>query len=760
MKVSSLSNLLFALVFWVSILLTLWAVWVSWEVKSDFKALEWELPGRVFAKSLTLNPGSSVSMEVLLSHLRRLGYQKVDKVERSGEYAAFGRTVVLYTHGYQFYDGTQNAAEATLSYGNSSLLEIRDKDGQPLRELRLEPLEIAQINPITGEDRLPLRLVDTPQLLIDALLATEDRRFYDHWGIDPLGIARAMLANLRAGRIVQGGSTLTQQLVKNLYLSRERNLYRKLEELIKSLALEFFFSKAAILEAYLNEVYLGQDGGRAIHGFALASEYYFARPLKELKVEELALLVGIGKGASYYNPRRYPERAFTRRTVVLQRMAAEGKLSPIDLQRASSSALGLVATHNQKPRSAYADFLELMYDELAREYNREALQSEGLRIFTTLDVVMQDTLSEIIRKQVPELTRRDRADEHPLQAAAVISEPETGEIRALLGSSKGGYTGFNRALRARRPVGSLVKPPLYLAAIDSGEFHLSSVLADTRVSIRLPTGQYWRPENFENAYDGPVFLFDALQRSLNSASVDLSQRLGIESLVSMLRRLGYTGPVDPYPALALGAVEMSPLEVAQIYTTLAARGRLHPLRAVLGVTTQGGFDLQFEQRSQEKASQVISATSVYLLEQAMQGVLTRGTAKSQLSKLEASLPLAGKTGTTNDLRDSWFAGYGENLVGVFWVGYDDNAVTGLTGANGALKLWASTMTQLGIEPRLPEQPLDIEWLEVPALASWPESEVNTEDCRLTQRLPYQLDAEPPYNQRCSTSVSNMSIFRH
>lgn len=717
-----------------------WFVWIDYQIRRDFDELQWALPARLYARPVELYAGAHLSAQDLITYLQGLGYRETQQVSGPGEYQARGAVVRLQTRGFEFWDGAEVSVFAEVGFSGSEVAYMQGRAGsEQVTLVRLEPVEIAQINPETGEDRLPVALSDVPQDLIDAIIAVEDSRFYSHYGIDPIGIARAMVSNIKAGSIVQGGSTLTQQLIKNLYLNRERTLHRKIEEAAMAVALDYRFDKDTILNAYINEVFLGQQGNRAIHGFALAAQHYFGRPLNELKLPELATLAGIARGASYYNPIRNPERATERRNVVLGRMRTQGYLTPDEFEAAREAPL--VTSSKPLNRSGYPAFMELVYEDLRRDYDADALRTEGLRIFTTLDVIMQSKMEGLLEKSVAGVERAREGKK--LEAAVVITDVNSGEVRALAGSRQRGYTGFNRALKARRPIGSLVKPAVYLTALESPDFHLATVLADKPVSIRMQDGQIWRPENYEKSTEGDVYLYDALQRSLNLATVDLGMALGVDKTLATLRRLGYRGEVAPYPSVLLGAIEMTPLEVAQIYQTLAANGFRSPLRAVEAVSTAQGTPLTWYGLRTE---QVAEATPVFLLEHALQGVFERGTAKSMNPRLSNHLPLAGKTGTTNDMRDSWFAGYGSDLVGVVWLGYDDNTPAGLTGATGALRVWTDVMESLDIQPRQPEEPPGIEWNQIPERAVADPADRN---CRDTLALPFRADSMTDLDWSCT-----------
>jgi penicillin-binding protein 1B len=716
-----------------------WGLWIDYQIRRDFDALQWALPGRLYARPVELYSGAHMSADDLVSYLQRLGYRATPQVSGPGEYQALGAVVRLRTRGFEFWDGSEISVFAEVGFEGNQLMYLQGSVGDsPLTLVRLEPVEIAQINPETGEDRLPVSLKEVPEDLVQALIAVEDQRFYSHYGVDPLGIARALWTNLRAGEVVQGGSTLTQQLIKNLYLNRERTLRRKIEEAAMAVALDFHFSKDEILTAYLNEVFLGQQGNRAIHGYALAAQHYFGRPLNELTLPELATLAGLSRGASYYNPLRYPERATERRNVVLGRMRTQGFITPEEFESARNATM--VTSSKPVNRAGYPAFMELVYSDLQRDYDADALRTEGLRIFTTLDVLMQSKMEALLDESVKNVERVKEGK--TLESAVVVADANSGEVRALAGSRQRGYTGFNRALRAVRPIGSLVKPAVYLTALESPDFSLASILNDEPVSIRMQDGQLWRPENYEKTTEGEVYLYDALQRSLNLATVDLGMALGVEKTLATLARLGYRKEVPPYPSVLLGAVEMTPLEVAQLYQTLAANGFRSPLRAVEAVSTAQGTPLTWYGLRTE---QVSDATSVYLLENALQGVFERGTARTMNERLQGHLPLAGKTGTTNDLRDSWFAGYGADLVGVVWLGYDDNTPTGLTGATGALRVWTDVMTAIDVQPRELATSDNIEWSRMPARAT---SNPSQRNCSDKVELPFRADSVSHLDWSC------------
>lgn len=745
-----LPRLMLKLALLTTVAVAIWCVVIDFKIRRDFEALQWSLPARLYARPLELYAGAQLDAADLTDTLQRLGYRRSSNISGPGEYNSNDGRVRLWTRGFEFWDGEEPSVYVDVNFLGRRIDSLRgDQNTGELPLVRLEPVEIAQINPDTGEDRLPLSLADVPPDLLNAVVAVEDHRFYRHFGVDPIGIMRAMVTNIRAGGIVQGGSTLTQQLVKNLYLTQDRTFRRKIEEALMALSLEIHFSKEEILAAYMNEVFLGQDGNRAIHGFALAAEYYFGRPLMELPLEDLALLAGLPRGASYYHPRRNPERALSRRNVVLSQMMNQGFITQQQFDQAQARPLQ-VAERPVQRGSGYPAFMDLVRSDLARDYDADALQTEGLRIFTTLDLRIQTTMEAALNDavaavEVPTAPGTPAGD--PLEAAMVITDANTGDVRAMAGSRRPGYTGFNRAMRASRPIGSLVKPAVMLTALETGNYTLATVLKDEPVTVELDNGDTWTPRNYDNQTYGDVYLYDALQRSMNMATVDLGLQVGVPNVINTLRKLGFDGPVQPYPSVLLGAVNMTPVQVAGMYQTLASNGFYSPLRAVEAVTTGTGERLV---RYGIGSEQVADPTSMFQLEWAMQGVFERGTARAMLNRLDRRLPLAGKTGTTNDLRDSWFAGYGSDLVGVVWLGHDDNRETGLTGSSGALRVWTDVMNKVEIQPRQNVAPADVSWQRVPVQATRNES---LRDCRSPLMLPLREGQAPESPVNCETSGS-------
>lgn len=703
-------------------------------VRVKFEGQRWAEPAQIFARPLDLYVGAGLSPEQLEAELRFVGYRPVSRVSAPAQWSRNGSRFTLHTRPFRLWDGDEPARRFDIELRDGRVARMRAADGSELDLVRFEPALVGSIYPAHSEDRVLIRRADLPEHLVDALLAAEDRRFYEHPGVDVRGLARAVLANVRAGRAVQGGSTLTQQLVKNFILTPERSLWRKFNEAMLALVVEARYDKDEILEAYANEIFLGQDGARAIHGFGLAAQHYFGRPVGELGVHESALLVALVRGASYYNPYRHPQRALERRNRVLAQMAEQGSISAEAAQSAAARPLGLVASGAGSVHRVPA-FVDLVRRQLRRDYREEDLTSEGLRIFTTLDPWVQQRAADALARRLDRLERDRGMEPGTLQGAVVVAAAQNGEVQAVVGGREAGYAGFNRALDAVRPIGSLVKPAVYLAALaQPGRFTLVTPLADRPVDLVLDNGQRWQPENYDRQVHGEVALHDALARSLNLATVNLGLQIGLEPVIDLLQRLGVEREIPPYPSVLLGALSLSPVEVAQVYQALAAGGFRSPLRAILAVVDSQQQPLQ---RYPLTVSAAADPATVFLLTRNLVEVTASGTGAALGRLLPDGREVAGKTGTTNDLRDSWFAGYSADRVAVAWIGRDDNAPTGLTGASGALPLWADVMRAIPVEPLQRTVPAGVEYHWVDATGR-----LTAEHCQGAVAFPFLAGSRP------------------
>ena len=727
---------------------TLYAIYLDGTVRARFEGKRWALPARVFARPLELYVGRPLSVEALKGELERLEYRRVKSPKHAGTYARTGGRFLVHTRPFRFWDGSEPERVLDIRIEDGLVAGLEDAGGGADPALvRLDAVLIASIYPTHNEDRVLIRGQDLPPLMIATLLAVEDRGFYDHWGLDPWAIARAMWRNLRAGGVVEGGSTLTQQLVKNFYLSDERTLVRKVNEAFMAVLLDLHYEKQEILEAYANEIFLGQDGNRAIHGFGLASRFYFNRSLDELGIAETALLVALIKGPSYYNPRRHPERALARRNLIVDTLRVQGAIGAEQAAAAKRAPLG-VSDKGGRPSGAYPAYIQLVRRQLQRDYQEEDLRSEGLRIFATLDPLVQSAAEEAVRKRVPKLERSRGFKAGTLETAVVAASAAQGEVLALVGGRDPAYAGFNRALEAVRPIGSLIKPVIYLTALSDPErYSLVTTLSDSPVSLRGGDGKLWQPQNYDRKTHGQVPLYKALAKSYNLATVNLGLELGVGEVVRTLRNLGVQRAVDPVPAMLLGSVSLTPVEVAQVYQTLAGGGFRAPLRAIREVLDASGRPLNRYPLAVEPAA---DAVAVYLTTWAMQQVVRQGTAASLKKRLPKGLTVAGKTGTTNGLRDSWFAGFSGEKVLVVWVGRDDNKTTKLTGASGALRIWGDIMANVESRPLPDFQPEGVEEIRVDPVNGL----LAGTGCGRGMTVPYATAGLPAATSACgSTSVA-------
>jgi penicillin-binding protein 1B len=692
----------------ISCVLVAWLFWLDYRIQSEFEGKRWSLPARVYARAMEVYIDQALSMREFEKELRAIGYQRQTKLRGVGQYQGVKNSIELIKRPFAFWDGNEDERRIRVSFSGDRVSDIRIlPEGKSQGVFRLEPQLIGKIYPQHNEDRVVLPYREVPPFLVDALVAVEDRHFFSHGGLDIRGILRALITNLRQGRISQGGSTLTQQLVKNFFLSHERTYWRKFNEMIMSLLLERRYSKADILSAYINEIYLGQHGARGIHGFGTAAEYYFAKPLQELRKDQIALLVGLVKGASYYNPYRQAQRALKRRNLVLQLMKDQNYPNATQLETAQSMPLDLA----DKPtwgRAKYPAFLDLVKRQLLRDYQMEDLRNEGLRIFTTLNPSVQDKMEKAAQNQLALLEKQKQLETGSLETAVVVLDVASGEVVGLIGGRQRNKVSFNRAIDAKRPIGSLVKPAVYYTALSRpSQFNVLSRVDDSAISIKQKDNSYWQPRNYDRKTHENVTLLDALAHSYNQATVRLGMQLGLDQVIHTLEEIGIKENMEAYPSLLLGAIEMKPVDVAQMYQSFANGGFQVPYNSIREVLDSKGRALQ---RYPLKMDQVLEPAAVFLTNFMMTQVVANGTGQALLYMMPKIMPLAGKTGTTNELRDSWFAGFGDDLLAVVWVGRDDNKPTRLTGASGAMRIWASMMGDIKIKPLNLVPPEDIDWL--------------------------------------------------
>jgi penicillin-binding protein 1B len=713
-------------------------------VRSEFEGRRFALPARIYARPLELHVGLRVAEADVVVELRDAGYREGVREGDSGWFARRVDGLEIAVRPFVFWDGPQPATRIRVGFDGGAVAAVRDADGRDLPLARLEPLPIGGIYPANNEDRVLVRLAGVPKHLVQALLTIEDRNFYSHHGFDLRGIGRAALSFVRGGG-TQGGSTLTQQLVKNFFLTPERTLQRKLTELVMAVLLELHYGKDEILETYLNEIYLGQDRDRAIHGFGLAALHYFGKPVEQLTLAESALLVAMVKGPALYDPYRHAQRALERRNLVLREMKELGFITLEQYAAARATSLGL-NTKASMGTSPHPAFVDLVHRRLRQEYDEADLRSEGLRIFTTLDPRVQGAAERVLERKLTQFDKEKRFGAPGLEGAVVITDSQTGEVQALVGGRNARYRGFNRALDAARPVGSLLKPAIYLTALaEPARYTLVTPIDDGPFVWKSRGAPDWQPANYDKKFHGPVPLRMALAQSYNVATARLGTELGIERVLATVKRLGIERDLKPYAATLLGAVELSPLEVAQMYQTIASGGFRAPLRAIREVTTQDGKPLK---RYALAVEQAFPSEPMYLITAAMQGVVREGTGQALRNWLPEEIAVAGKTGTTDEQRDAWFAGFTGDRLAIVWVGYDDNRAARLSGATAALPVWGELVSALNPEPLALPKPDNIEQVLIDPLSGLRADG----GCPDALELPFVQGSAPAERAPCASAV--------
>jgi penicillin-binding protein 1B len=665
------------------------------------------LPTRIYADYTPLKAGVPLQDDDILEKLDRLGYREASPVAKPGDYAASHGQVDIYTREFAHPTGRYPAQPVRISFdstGIDSVVSLRES--APLDNAALEPELLTSILSDQLENRQPVTLNQVPQHLQDAVVVTEDVRYWHHPGVDPLGIIRALFRNVRARGVTEGGSTLTQQLVKNYYLTSERTMKRKVIEAVMAVILDAKYSKREILEAYLNDIYLGRNRSISIVGVGEASRFYFGKPVSELSVAQAAMLAGMIRSPNNYSPFANPQRALERRNTVLQLMLDNRKIDQPAYQKAVAEPLPRKPFRLKVGLGSIPFYVDRVLQEMSRDYGVTDVKGRGLMIYTAIDLNAQSAATQTVdsglrglEKGYPRLRRSDT----PLQGVLIHVDVATGEIRALVGGRNYDYSQFNRALNAKRQVGSLFKPFVYLTAFEPSlsnqNITPATLVSDTRLP---PMKEYrnWSPRNYEDSYHGTVTVREALEQSMNSASVRIGLACGVEPILKTAKTLGVQTELDPAnPSVLLGAADISPIEMADAFSTIARLGSRMPLRTVRFVTNDRGTLLSTNDNAQPV--QVFPARDVYVLVNAMRGVLDRGTAAAA-RRMGFRRPAAGKTGTTNDKRDAWFIGFTPQTLSLTWVGFDDNSPTGLAGGEAAVPMWTRYMQIVTGN----EQPLD------------------------------------------------------
>lgn len=659
-------------------------VYLNAHLSRQFQSLSWAVGAKIYARPLELFQGAPFSLDQTRFELDLLNYQAVSGPPGRGQYQHNDQSLWIGMRGHQFPDGLEPDRLVRIAFQNGQVAALTDQSSTPVDIIRIEPLVLAQLSG-THADREIIDLSDLPTDFINMLIAVEDRAFFDHAGISITGIMRAAMNNILAGRFAQGGSTLTQQLVKNLYLTRERTLTRKALEAVYAVLLDAGFSKERILGAYVNEVFLGQWGNRAIHGFGTAAQFYFGRPMNELSVAQQALLIGLIKGPSALNPRRFPARALERRNLVLSIAAAQGVITETMADAAAKTPLS-VPSQPADRIGRFPGYVSVVRRELTKDYTSQQLTAAGLKIYTALDPQVHRGLLDGRKDTLRRLKENGMDPSSEAQMGALVVDIPTGEIQAVL-ASRDDNAGFHRVLDAKRQIGSLVKPFVVAAAIEEdSRLHAGTLVRDEAVSIRDEQGNVWSPKNYEKTEQGVVRLENVIANSINQATVHLALGLGLDSILDRLGEYGIpVGSTKP-PATVLGVSEMSPYQVATRYQGLLNQGYLTPLKSVRTVVDDSGRELS---RRSFESSRFMMARAAVQVDHMMRVGAKIGTGRA-FGRRYSEL-LASKTGTTDDGRDAWFVGADGRRLGVAWVGFDDNRKAGLVGSVAALPVIAGAI---------------------------------------------------------------------
>jgi penicillin-binding protein 1B len=715
------------------------------------------LSSGIYARALELQPGLILSLEDLESELKLLQYRKRSTIDTSGSYMHTGNEITIYTRAFTFEKGIVGQKKIRVSFADKHVASIVDlSSGKFLKKIYIEPLRIGQLSASDVKQNESISIHEVPQLLIRTIIAVEDQNFYKHHGADFGAVLRAMWVNFQKGSVAQGGSTITQQLARHLFFSREQSVQRKIDETILAFILELRLSKHDILEAYINEVYLGQDGNRPIKGFSTAGEYYFGRNIRDLDLNEIALLVGMLKGPSYFNPIRYPQRTQRRRNLVLNIMAQQQLISYYQAHTAIDKVVSIDEPQAKIKFPAFLDLARRHYNKYCKtiQIDVKKAQEPNVRVFTTCDPIIQLKVEEGISEGFKKIEKRQNMRTDALEIGVVVVSTNSCNVLAVVGGKSFRFDGFNRAVDVKRPIGSLIKPAYFLAALEQAEvYNLMTPLDNSPLNLYLGPGRNWAPKNYSPVQQGEVPLYKALSHSYNTASVRLGVALGVEHCLDFINKLGFEQEIQPYPAVLLGSVSMSPLEVAGIYHTLASGGQYAPIRIISSVydreqTLINHFPVNRERRFNQDA--------VYLVNIILQKVVSEGTIGERIQRRTKNLHVAGKTGTTDDLRDNWFAGFSGDKLAVVWVGKDEYEPAALTGAQGAFIIWDEVMTRISHIPFAPEMPHNIKWVKIDPYTGF---KIEEQDCEVAHSIPYISDFAPNQSITCQEAKQHGSDKR-
>jgi len=710
------------------------------KVVNKLDGVLWTVPAKVYARPLELAEGGKINVDVLKKELEILSYELTKGIpDTPGEFSQSQQSVNIFIRGF----GSQEPGLYRLKIENDKIDSIKRKDGISIDLIQLEPLSIGGMFPSHLQDRILLNFSQVPKDLEEMILVVEDRNFYSHKGISLKSIMRAFIKNTKALGIEEGGSTITQQLAKSLFFSPEQTIRRKIKEAIAALLIEMHYSKQEILLAYINDVFIAQSGRRAIHGFGLASQFFFGTDLKNLSLDQKALLVGMLKGPSLYSPINNPDRAKTRRDLVLSLIKNDSLITEEEYLDLKGKSLKVIPP-SFKSLSKYPAFNDIVTLDLRKNFDDSDLRTKGLKIITNLDPVVQDYLEESIKDTKLKLKRRYGSQLNGLEGAGIVIDSFSGEVVAAIGSTKPNNYGFNRAINAVRPIGSLVKPFIYLSALQHySKYNLSTLLDDSKLSVSLPGGKLWEPNNFDKKFHGNIPLHVALSESYNVATTRLGMDLGYSVVQETFTKLGIKKKIPKYPSIFVGSFEMTPLEAIQAYQTIASEGFYSPLNSIRTVeSSEDVLSLSYPY----KVEQRFRPEPIYLLKFVLKQTFISGTARGFSSRVIEKWKTGGKTGTSDDQRDSWFVGYAGNYLMVVWLGFDDNRKSPLTGRTGALQVWKNFMSRLdpiAYEVRKPSR-IRYEWVDAK------DGLLSGERCKGSILIPFVEGTEPemiPQNRK-------------
>lgn len=700
--ISSLSFLILLVIFIAYIAI------LDSRVVNKLDGVLWTVPAKLYARPLELAEGGIINMDALRKELEILSYERSRGMPGDpGKFSLNRNSINIYIRGF----GEQESGLFKLEIKSGKIISIKRKDNISVDLIKLEPLSIGGMFPSHLQDRILVDFSQIPEDLRRMLLIVEDRNFYNHKGISAKSILRALLRNTKALGIEEGGSTITQQLAKSLFFSPEQTIRRKLKEAIAAILIEIHYSKDEILLAYINDVFIAQSGRRAIHGFGLAAQFFFGTDLNNLSLDQKALLVGMLKGPSLYSPVKNPERAKSRRDLVLSLIRDDFLISQKEFIKLKNRPINVISP-TFKSLSKYPAYNDLVTLDLKKNFNDSDLRTKGLKIVTNLDPVAQDYLEESIKDTKIKLQKKYGSQIDELEGAAIVIDSFSGEVIAAVGSTKPNSYGFNRAINAIRPIGSLIKPFIYLAALEQfNKYNLATTLDDSKLSVSLSNVNTWEPNNFDKKFHGEVPLFVALSESYNVATTRLGLDLGYKKVQATFNKLGIDKKIPNYPSIFVGSFEMSPLEAIRAYQTIASEGFHSSLNSVRKVESSEdvlslSYPYQLEQRFRPEP--------IYLLKFVLRQSFISGTARGYSSKVIDKWKTGGKTGTSDDQRDSWFVGYAGNYLMVVWLGFDDNRQSNLTGRSGALEVWKNFMNRLdplAYEVRKPSR-VEYEWIDM------------------------------------------------